>query len=1083
MRYIKLLLPVLLVALLPATGWAAVDLSGWEPAEELILGQVDVTFADLPADLAESSATGLAVLARELTEQSTALLPAGDVEPGYWQAARAVVIGRALDNPDLIAPALYQAATALATINDLVRATQYADALAAEMEEYGLRRWWGDAHWLAGYCRLYLGQYKESLDDHEKALTVYREEGDSWNTGLTLGNIGALYSYRGEYERALDCFEQSERISADAGDTASAANALNNIGAMYANLGRYDDALDYYAQALADFQELGDAWSEGSTYDNMALLYRQRGNFAAAAEYYQHVIDKRLEVGDTRAAGAAYNNLGLVQADQGLYNLALENYATSLELVQAAGDLTSYGSALNNIGVIYETLGLHSQALAQYLACLEIRRAENDRGGECEALNNVGLSYYNQDQYDQALDYLEQSGALADEFGDPKLQAWALNNTGLVYDARHQYAEAQEYYEQARQLKLTIPDPVSAAISGNNAAMASFSQGYYDAALAGVEEALAAWETGGDRRSILIGLNNRSAILLQLDRPGEALASSRQALALAREQVRQFTWESGLKQGLADDLRFTGILQLMAQLAQDAPDDAFATLESIKGVPLLQLLLQAQSQTQDDEARAALGRYRTAQALSQTARGQLAALATPADLVLIATDATGAVDEEQLAALIAQEDNKRAHCEADLAAQAAIAADAWDYLREHDPRLTEIIEVQGLTPQAVQQHILKPNQVALEYLVVAEMSTYALPPEVVVFCLPATGQLTVARRRFTMIPPEGTADDWIALQVDRLLGTDAAASQAAGRELYEMLIAPVADAIPPDNELLICPDRQLYAVPFEALTTPEGAYLLDGHAISYATSATMLDYIPETAAVGQGALVAGLSFGAAAAEAEQDAALDQLLAMRGADSLRGGLFRRDTLFPLPGVPAEVHDVAEILQADEALDGMVTEGWLAAEMPGHAVVHLATHGFIHSTPLMNGIVTWLGEADTAPAEAGDGFMTMGEIMGLPLAGCELVALSCCHSAEGEIAPGQGVMGLSQGFLYAGAQTVLASLDKVDDAATRELMAAFYRNWREAGLSKSAALRQAKQQISAEADWRLPRYWAPFVLYGK
>jgi len=1082
MKYIRLLLPVILLITVPALSLAAVDLSGWQPAEELILGQVDVTAAGLPAELAEFSDAELNALARELTDQSNGLLEAGDVEAGYWQAARAAVIGRVLENPDLIAPALYQAATVLAAVNDLARAAYYADVLAAEMEGYGLRRWWGDAHWLAGYCRLYLGQYKQSLEHHQNALAVYQEEGDSQSVGITVGNIGALYSYLGEYERALEYFEQSHRISAEAGDTLSAANALNNIGAMYANLGRYEDALKQYERALTLFRELGDAISEGSTYDNMALLYRQRGDFTAAAEYYQHVIDKRLEVGDTRAAGASYNNLGLVQADLGQYNQALESYAKSLELVAAAGDMTSYGAAVNNTGVVYETIGLHQEALAQYEECLEIRRQLDDRVGECEALNNVGLSHYNLEQYDKALTYLEQSGALADELGDPKLRAWALNNTGLVYDARHQYELAQEYYEQARQLKLAIPDPVGAAISGNNAAMASFSLGQYDTALAGVEAALAAWETGGDRRSILIGLNNRSAILLQLERPAEALSSSREAMALAREQVRQFTWESGLKQGLADELRYTGILQLMAQLAQDAPADAFATLQSIKGVPLLQLLLQAQSQTQDDEARAALGRYRTAQALSQTARGQLAALASEEELALLATDETGTVDEEQLGVLLEQEDNQRAHFETELAAQAAIAADAWDYLREHDPRLTEIIEVQGLTPEAVQQEVLQPGQVALEYLLVAEMSTYALPPEVVVFCLPQSGELTVARRRFTTIPPDGDVDDWIAMRVDRLLGTDAAESQAAGRELYEMLIAPVADTIPAESELLICPDRMLHAVPFEALSTPDGAYLLDRHAVRYATSATMLNYVPE-AAVGQGALVAGLSFGAAEEEAQQDAALDQLLAMRSADSLRGGLFRRDTLFPLPGVPDEVHDVAGILATDEALDGEVTEGWLAEAMPGREGVHLATHGFIHSTPLMNGIVTWLGDGGEPPADAGDGFMTMGEIMGLPLAGCELVALSCCHSAEGEIAPGQGVMGLSQGFLYAGAQTVLASLDKVDDAATRELMTAFYRNWREAGLDKPAALRQAKQQVSANDEWQLPRYWAPFVLYGK
>jgi CHAT domain-containing protein len=113
---------------------------------------------------------------------------------------------------------------------------------------------------------------------------------------------------------------------------------------------------------------------------------------------------------------------------------------------------------------------------------------------------------------------------------------------------------------------------------------------------------------------------------------------------------------------------------------------------------------------------------------------------------------------------------------------------------------------------------------------------------------------------------------------------------------------------------------------------------------------------------------------------------------------------------------------------------------------------------------------------------DGFLTMAEVMGLDLAGCELVVLSCCHSAEGDVAPGAGVMGLAQGFTYAGARGVLASLAKVDDAAALKLMQQFYREWRNGGASKAEALRRAKLALLRSRRYRAPRAWAPFVLYG-
>jgi CHAT domain-containing protein len=255
---------------------------------------------------------------------------------------------------------------------------------------------------------------------------------------------------------------------------------------------------------------------------------------------------------------------------------------------------------------------------------------------------------------------------------------------------------------------------------------------------------------------------------------------------------------------------------------------------------------------------------------------------------------------------------------------------------------------------------------------------------------------------------------------------------------------------------------------------------------------------------------------------------------------------------------EATDVATILGVEPLLDAQVTEAVLRQYMPGHEVVHLATHGFLHSVPLLNGIVAYPPADNTASEDLGergielmptgddplersqgaspagddegsllpggddplsrgdetvqareraaklmpagddplsrgwdtltddmyfdDGFLTMSEVMGIPLDGCELVTLSCCHSAEGEIAPGEGVMGLSQGFIYAGARAVLASLTKVDDEATRRLMVEFYRNWCEEGLSKREALRRAKQALAADPQYAAPRFWAPFVLYG-
>ena len=239
--------------------------------------------------------------------------------------------------------------------------------------------------------------------------------------------------------------------------------------------------------------------------------------------------------------------------------------------------------------------------------------------------------------------------------------------------------------------------------------------------------------------------------------------------------------------------------------------------------------------------------------------------------------------------------------------------------------------------------------------------------------------------------------------------------------------------------------------------------------------------------------------------------------------MRGGMFGGAGFCALPGVVDETREVAQVLGTQPLLDEAATEAALREAMPGREVIHLATHGFLSEIPLLNGIALYAGAApaevmrtpsccrsgrlgdekvefqagpsadqsaggapveaiDAAAASSDDGFLTMSEVMGIPLSGCELVTVSACHSAEGAGSPGEGVMGLTQGFLYAGTQAVLASLTKVNDEATQELMVEFYRNWREAGMSKAQSLRQAKHDLASAPATAAPCYWAPFVMYG-
>ncbi|MCI0563012.1 MAG: CHAT domain-containing protein, partial [Nitrososphaera sp.] len=154
---------------------------------------------------------------------------------------------------------------------------------------------------------------------------------------------------------------------------------------------------------------------------------------------------------------------------------------------------------------------------------------------------------------------------------------------------------------------------------------------------------------------------------------------------------------------------------------------------------------------------------------------------------------------------------------------------------------------------------------------------------------------------------------------------------------------------------------------------------------------------------------------------------------------------------------------------------------SAELSKYRIVHFATHGLLNSEhPELSGIV--LSLVDEA-GRSQDGFLQLHEIYNLNLP-ADLVVLSACQTALGKDVRGEGLVGLTRGFMYAGAARVVASLWKVDDKATAELMKRFYK-WMlgEERLQPAAALRAAQIEMWKTKRWQSPYYWAAFVIQGE
>jgi CHAT domain-containing protein len=153
--------------------------------------------------------------------------------------------------------------------------------------------------------------------------------------------------------------------------------------------------------------------------------------------------------------------------------------------------------------------------------------------------------------------------------------------------------------------------------------------------------------------------------------------------------------------------------------------------------------------------------------------------------------------------------------------------------------------------------------------------------------------------------------------------------------------------------------------------------------------------------------------------------------------------------------------------------------LSPELSGYRILHIATHGILDArTPALSGMMLSRVDERGAPVE---GFLGLRDVYNLRL-GADLVVLSGCETALGREVRGEGLVGLTQGFLYAGARQVVASLWRIEDRATAELMSRFYRGLLVEGLTPAAALRQAQLAVRDDKRWRSPYYWSGFVLQG-
>ncbi len=419
-------------------------------------------------------------------------------------------------------------------------------------------------------------------------------------------------------------------------------------------------------------------------------------------------------------------------------------------------------------------------------------------------------------------------------------------------------------------------------------------------------------------------------------------------------------------------------------------------------------------------------------------------------------------------------------------------------IRATSPGYAALTQPQPLTLAEIQQQVLDDQTLLLQYSLGEERSyLWAVTKDSLTsYELPSRREISAAAKHFRNLINH------------RIISLDPKEVTKAAVPLSQLILAPIfvgEQALAPlgQKRLLIVGDGILQYVPFAALPiptiSPEGKQpreyrpLIVEQEIVNLPSSSTLGILREQlsqrqAAPQQLAILADPVFSAddrrvnsqtTAPQKEQTSDLSQLALKRSARQLDVGNWTR-----LPGTRQEAEAIMALVPESMRIQVFDFEANLAAatdpELNQYRIVHFATHGLLNSqSPELSGLVLSLVNEQ---GNSINGFLRLHEIFNLDL-GADLVVLSACETGLGKEVKGEGLVGLTRGFMYAGAPRVLVSLWNVDDAATAELISRFYRNLLEKGLSATEALRATQIEMIEETQWKAPYFWAAFVLQGE
>ena len=879
-------------------------------------------------------------------------------------------------------------------------------------------------------------------------------------------------------------------------------SSLSSLGFLYYNIDDFIRVIQYWKEsAIIKKNVLGEDHPEyGVSLNNLGVVSRNMSDYESAAQYYlesKKIIEKTSGTNSPSYA-TALGNLGGLYFTIGDYEKAEQCYLETqiLEEKLIGAEHPGYATTLNNLGVLYRNMGDHARTEQYYLRALQIREKVfgKEHSFYAASLSSLGILYNYMRDYDKAKIYYMEALELREKINGKSHPAYAdcLNHLGFLYFNMKDYAQSEVYYLEAMNIreKTLGKNHAEYANSLNNLGGLYERTGDFEKAESFFLEALSNSERlfGKEHPAYINILDNLYKFYITIKEYDKALLFKNEAFQLNKNQInRMFSFLSEQQREAywnANALSF----EISYSLSLFYPVSESNALNYDNALFSKSLLLRTTNAVRDaiysSGNQELIGQFeelnklrRQISRLKQNRRNE--------ELVKIFEQQIEALDKSltQNSAgfrdfqsdLVMNWQNVRGSLNQNEAAVEFVS------FKIYDKNWTYTTQYAAL--------ILRPGEDSPEWIPLCEESALAALFE----------------------PLKGMHPDDMA----QLLYNE------NGSILYDTVWKPLEKELEGINTVFYSPSGLLHKVSFNAIPI-EGKRLMDVYNLNLVSSTrevvslrTRTSQTPAYAVV-YGGLdydtdeenLIGASNAVRSSASNNEASTTVYTRGFATAAVDTSDYQKKTgniiWNYLPFTDIESRDILKTLNDNRIPASLYSEekgskeSFLALDGGKTGIIHLATHGFFNhdiqknyeeqertrqpgsrqiadehplrrSGLIMSGANTW----------AENGVLTAEEVAGLNLLGAELVVLSACETALGEVDNSEGVFGLQRAFKLAGAQTLVMSLWEVDDTATSILMSSFYENWL-SGKSRQEAFRGAQKTLKADERYASPFFWAAFVM---